>query len=51
MDKGAGIDLLRKVGDQVRRGDMLYRIHAHSPTGLKFAVDLSTEHAGYGIQP
>jgi thymidine phosphorylase len=49
MDKGAGIDLLRKVGDQVRRGEPLYRIHAESETGLAFARDLATDDTGYRI--
>jgi len=49
MDKGAGIDLLRKVGDQVRRGDPLYRIHAQSETGLRFACDLAAEGSGYRL--
>jgi thymidine phosphorylase len=50
MDKGAGIDLLRKVGDEVRRGDALYRIHALSKAGLGFAIDMAAEDPGYGIQ-
>jgi thymidine phosphorylase len=51
MDKGAGIYLLKKTGDRVRRGEALYRIHAHSEAGLRFAVDLAGEHAGYSIEP
>ena len=49
MDKGAGIDLLRKVGDPVSRGDPLYRIHAESQAGLAFATDLATENSGYRL--
>lgn len=49
MDKGAGIDLLRKVGDPVRTGEALYRIYANSETGLGFAKDLATENSGYVI--
>jgi len=49
MDKGAGIDLLRKIGDLVRRGDPLYRIHAQSETGLRFACDLAAEGSGYRL--
>jgi len=49
MDKGAGIDLLRKIGDQVRRGEPLYRIHAESNAGLAFARDLATDDSGYRI--
>lgn len=49
MDKGAGIDLLRKAGEPVRRGEPLYRIHAQSETGLGFARELSTDASGYRI--
>jgi thymidine phosphorylase len=51
MDKGAGIDLLHKIGDQVRGGDVLYRIHAASETGLAFAQALATESSGYTVHP
>ncbi len=51
MDKGAGIYLLKKTGDRVRRGEALYRIHAQSEAGLRFAVDMAGEHAGYSIEP
>jgi len=50
MDKGAGIDLLHKIGDEVRKGDPLYRIHAHSVDGIGFASDLATDDTGYSIQ-
>lgn len=49
MDKGAGIDLMRKIGDPVRRGEPLYRIHAQSETGLRFACDLAAEGSGYRV--
>jgi thymidine phosphorylase len=51
MDKGAGIDLLQKVGDQVRRDEVLYRIHAHSETGLIYARDLASATSGYTVSP
>lgn len=51
MDKGAGIDLLRKIGAPVRQGDILYRIHAGSETGLAFAADLAAEDTGFRIAP
>lgn len=50
MDKGAGIDLLHKVGGRVRMGDPLYRIHAGSQTGLGFARELAEEDSGYELQ-
>lgn len=35
--KGAGLDLLRKLGDPVRAGQPLYRVHAAFPSDLAFA--------------
>jgi thymidine phosphorylase len=49
MDKGAGIDLLHKVGSDVRKGQALYRIHAQSRIGLGFARDLAMEDSGYEV--
>ena len=49
MEKGAGIDLLCKVGDAVGQGEPLYRIHATSQTGLGFARELATETSGYDV--
>lgn len=49
MDKGAGIDLLKKIGDPVRRGEALYRIHACFPADFKFAGELSAEASGYSF--
>jgi thymidine phosphorylase len=51
MDKGAGIDLLHKVGSPVRVGEPLYRIYANSETGLGFARELAEEHCGYELAP
>ncbi|MCE2843060.1 MAG: thymidine phosphorylase family protein [Novosphingobium sp.] len=49
MEKGAGIDLLCKVGDRVAAGQPLYRIHATSDTGLGFARELAEESTGYEV--
>lgn len=49
LDKGAGIDLLHKVGSPVRQGEVLFRIYANSHTGLGFARDLADEANGYAI--
>lgn len=49
MDKGAGIDLLHKIGANVRRGDVLYRIFAQSETGLGFATGMAQESSGYTV--
>ena len=45
-DKGAGIDLLRKVGDPVRRGEPLYRIHASTNADFTFAQAHAAESSG-----
>jgi thymidine phosphorylase len=44
---GAGVDLLRKVGDPVAGGQALYRIHARYPADLDFARDLAVRDSGY----
>ncbi|MES2974814.1 MAG: thymidine phosphorylase family protein [Pseudomonadota bacterium] len=49
--KGAGVDLLRKLGDAVAPGEALYRIHAEFPSDLAFACGLSDRSAGYSIGP
>jgi thymidine phosphorylase len=50
MDKGAGIDLFCKLGDRVRAGQPLYRIHACVPADFRFATDLAGEDCGYRIE-
>ncbi len=49
MDKGAGIDLLAKLGDRVEQGQPLYRIHACFQSDFRFACDLAADSSGYGI--
>lgn len=49
MDKGAGVDLLKKVGDPVDKGETLYRIHAEFNADFKFASDMASSNSGYRI--
>jgi thymidine phosphorylase len=49
MDKGAGVDLFKKLGDKVNKGEPLYRIHAEFPSDFKFAVELSERSSGFQI--
>ncbi len=49
MSRGAGVDLLRKLGEPVRRGEPLYRIHAEVPAELGFARALAERDSGYRI--
>lgn len=50
MDKGAGVDLLKKLGEPVQKGEPLYRVHAEFPADFKFARAFTDEHgSGYRI--
>ena len=48
-DKGAGVDLFKKVGDKVQVGDILYRIYSMSPGEFTFAQGLAEGFSGYEI--
>jgi thymidine phosphorylase len=47
--RGAGVDLFRKSGDAVSRGDPLYRVHAEYGSDLAFARQWSAHDSGYAI--
>ena len=47
--QGAGVDLARKLGDPVREGDLLYRVHAAYRSDLEFARQASEHHCGYTV--
>ena len=49
MDKGAGVDLFKKLGDKVNKGESLYRIHAKFPSDFNFALALCESDSGYLI--
>jgi thymidine phosphorylase len=49
MDKGAGVDLLTKLGDSVARGQPLYRIHAEFRSDFEFARQLAGQFSGYRV--
>jgi thymidine phosphorylase len=49
MDKGAGVDLYRKLGERVRKGEVLYSIHADFPSDFRFAVAAAKEDSGFVI--
>ena len=50
ISKGAGIDLLKKVGDLVKVGEPLYRIHATVDTDFMFATEMAHDTPGYDIR-
>ncbi len=45
----AGVDLMHKLGDVVRAGDVLYRVHAEFHADLDFARQFSNKLSGYTI--
>ncbi len=47
ISKGAGVDLLKKVGDTVDQGETLYRVYAEYPANLGFARDLTARRSGF----
>ena len=46
---GAGVDLFKKLGDSVRRGEPLYRVHAGFASNLRFALSWAAQGNGYTI--
>jgi thymidine phosphorylase len=51
MDKGAGVDLYRKVGDAVRAGEPLYAIHAQFDADFRFACEAAEDDSGFTLAP
>ncbi len=49
MDKGAGVDLLKKLGDEVKKGEPLYRVHAEYQSDFRFAKTFTGKSSGYRI--
>ena len=47
--EGAGVDLFKKLGDTVNKGDVLYRVYAEYPAEFHFAQDLCRRNNGYCI--
>jgi thymidine phosphorylase len=49
MDSGAGVDLLKKIGDRVEAEEPLYLIHAHFDADFNFAQDAAAASSGYAL--
>lgn len=47
--KAAGVELFRKLGDEVRAGEPLYRVFAEYPADLGFARQAAEKSSGYTI--
>ncbi len=50
ISKGAGVDLLKKIGASVKAGEPLYRVHAAVETDFAFSCEMAMESHGYDIQ-
>ena len=48
-DAGAGLELFHRIGDVVRKGDPLYRVHGSDPSDFAFAVEAADVESGFGI--
>jgi thymidine phosphorylase len=55
LDRGAGLDLFKRVGDRVEKGEPLFRIYAAEPSHFDFVVAAAEEMSGFtlgnGISP
>jgi len=48
-DAGAGVEILKRVGDSVRAGEPLYRIYGSDPSDFSFAVEAAEADRGFSI--
>ncbi|MEL7491920.1 MAG: thymidine phosphorylase family protein [Pseudomonadota bacterium] len=49
LDKGAGIDHFKKIGEPVVKGEPLYRIHSCFQSDFEFASAMAAENCGVAI--
>jgi len=45
----AGVDLARKLGEEVQPGDLLYRVYANYPSDMQFARNACEKSTGYTL--
>ncbi|MEH6474832.1 MAG: thymidine phosphorylase family protein [Sneathiella sp.] len=50
FEKGAGIDLFKKIGDPVEQGEPLYRIYANFQSDYAFASEFAAKDNGYHLE-
>ena len=50
IDKNAGIDLMKKVGDKIKKGDILYIIYASFKSDFEFSTKFAKENNAYVIK-
>ncbi len=50
MDAGAGVDLCRKVGDPVQKGEPLYTVYADFGADFGFALEAAARNSGFTVR-
>lgn len=50
IDKGAGIKILKKIGEHVYRTEPLYRIYSCDPSGYDLAIQAAADNSGFTIR-
>ncbi|MFM8377671.1 MAG: thymidine phosphorylase, partial [Phenylobacterium sp.] len=48
-DPGSGLDLLKRRGETVRRGEPLFRLHAEDPADFALACEAAGEDSGFAL--
>lgn len=48
-DPGAGLDLFQRIGDRVRKGEALYRIHAEDAADFATACQAARQDSGFQV--
>lgn len=49
IEKGAGVRLFKKIGDEVKTGEVLYRVHAADPSEFELTIAVLNRGIGYSI--
>lgn len=49
IDKRAGVELFKKLGEAVNKGDLLYRVYVEFKANHEFAMNLCKQNNGYTI--
>ncbi len=49
VDKGAGLEIFKRIGDRVDEGEPLYRIYAAAESNFEFACDLAEAETGVSL--
>jgi thymidine phosphorylase len=49
MDSGAGVDLYKKVGDEVEAGEAMYAVHAEFQADFTFACEAAADNSGFTV--